>query len=126
MAKSRVFRVLPLLLLALTAAACETEEGIFVVEEEGAKPITIEEYIGPALAAEIERIFDRFDGMVADQSLPELLELGVQRKAEIAGAITKGLSHKEFRDHGLRMPLEVYQKPVPKLDEAITAALEGY
>jgi hypothetical protein len=125
MARSRLFRVLPLL-LALAAAGCETKEGIFVVEDEGAKPITIEEYVGPALAAEIEGIFDRFDGMVADQSLPELLELGAQRKAEIAAVITKSLSHEEFLDRGLRMPLEVYREPVPKLDEAITAALEGY
>ena len=124
MARYRVFRILPLLLLTLAAAACERQEGIFVVEDEGSKPITIEEYVGPALAAEIEGIFDRFDGMVADQSLPELLELGVQRKAEIAGAITKSLSHEEFLDHGLRMPLEVYREPVSKLDEAISAALE--
>ena len=63
MARPQVFRVLPLLLLALATAACEKQEGIF----------------------------DRLDGMVADQPLPELLELGVQRRAKLDEAITAAL-----------------------------------
>ena len=130
MSRSRLFRVLPLLLLTLAAAACEKQEGIFVVVEEGSKPITIEEYVGPELAAEIEGIFDRFDTMVADQPFDELMDLGIQRRAEIAGVITKSVDRRElldiFQSSNPRayLPFKIYREPVPKLDEAITAALE--
>lgn len=122
----RALRVLQPLLMALAVTACDKPEGIFVVVEEGSKPITMEEYVGPDLAAEVELIFDRFDGMVADQSLPELLQLGVQRRAEIAGVITRSQDVEEMLSAGIRMPFKVYREPLPKLDQAVNAALEDY